>query len=90
MTVQDETEGSFFIFKPLYTSYLAEHIITLHPVSISGWFQVRSASFFMEKKMQAWEALYPGLEREKLRIFVISAQIENTAILLETYSVIFC
>ena len=44
-------------------------------IGFSGWFEVRSWQFFTQKKMQASEALHHGLEPEKSRLIVVSAQI---------------
>ena len=68
---------AFFIFQLLR---IGEHILTLALLGLSGWFQVRSASFFTEKKIQASEALHHGPGPEKSWFLVISGQIEKIII----------
>ena len=74
-------ESHFFLFKLLNISYLAEHIINLALLGLSGSFQVRSASFFTEQAIQSSEALHHGPEAEKSRCFVISAQLESIVVI---------
>ena len=78
--IRMKLKEAFFIFELLCISYLAENIITLALWGLSGWFQVRSASFFAAKKIQASAPLHHGLEPEKPRFLIISTQIAKTRI----------